>query len=59
MNMVQLKTAIAFSLQKSMTETASVNASTMLQDFAKTQENIRAAQQASHPSLGKVVDVRV
>lgn len=55
MNMVQLKQAISISLTKQVQSTAQALASTMLEDFAKTQQ----AAQAPHPSLGKVLDVRV
>ncbi|WP_134683515.1 putative motility protein [Brevibacillus migulae] len=57
MSAIQLKTAINVSLQKSMTDTATANAATMLQDFAKTQDNIRQAQ-AVHPNLGKQIDIK-
>lgn len=57
MNAVQLKQAITVSLTKQVQETAQAQAATMLEDFAKTQQNIQAAQ-AGHPVLGKVLDVR-
>ncbi|CAJ1001128.1 Motility protein [Brevibacillus aydinogluensis] len=59
MNMVQLKQAIAISLTKQVQSTAQALASTMLEDFAKTQQTIQQAAQAPHPSLGRVLDVRV
>jgi cell fate (sporulation/competence/biofilm development) regulator YlbF (YheA/YmcA/DUF963 family) len=58
-NMVQLQQAINISLTKQVQSTAQALASTMLEDFAKTQQTIQQAAQASHPTLGKVLDVRV
>ncbi|WP_016742348.1 MULTISPECIES: putative motility protein [Bacillales] len=57
MNAVQLKQAVAISLTKQVQETSQAQASIMLEGFAKTQQNIQAAQ-ASHPSLGKVLDIK-
>ncbi|MBO8164306.1 MAG: putative motility protein [Brevibacillus sp.] len=59
MNMVQLKQAINISLMKQVQDTAAAQASTMLADFAKTQQNIQQAASAPHPTLGKHLDVRV
>lgn len=57
MNAVQLKQAVTISLTKQVQETAQAQASIMLEGFAKTQQNIQAAQ-ASHPLLGKVLDIK-
>ncbi|TKI58596.1 putative motility protein [Brevibacillus antibioticus] len=57
MNAVQLKQAITISLTKQVQETAQAQASIMLEGLAKVQNNIQAAQ-ASHPSLGKTIDIR-
>lgn len=58
MNAIQLQQAVSISLTKQVQETAQAQAATLLEGFAQTQQNIQAAQ-ASHPSLGKVLDVRV
>jgi Putative motility protein len=57
MNAIQLQQAVNFSLTKQVQETAQVQASMMLEGFAKTQQNIQAAQ-ASHPVLGKSLDIK-
>ncbi|NRS49378.1 MULTISPECIES: putative motility protein [Brevibacillus] len=57
MNAVQLKQAVTISLTKQVQETSQAQASIMLEGFAKTQQNIQAAQ-ASHPTLGKVLDIK-
>jgi Putative motility protein len=56
-NAVQLKQAVTISLTKQVQETAQAQAAIMLEGFAKTQQNVQAAQ-ASHPSLGKTIDIR-
>jgi hypothetical protein len=58
-NAVQLKQAINISLTKQVQSTAQALAATMLEEFAKTQQNIQQAAQAVHPTLGKVIDVQV
>ncbi|RAT98700.1 putative motility protein [Brevibacillus sp. Leaf182] len=58
MSPIQLQQAVNISLTKQVQETAQAQAATMLEGFAKTQQNIQAAQ-AAHPSLGKVLDVKV
>ncbi|MFG0216177.1 putative motility protein [Brevibacillus porteri] len=57
MNAVQLKQAVTISLTKQVQETAQAQASIMLEGFAKTQQNVQAAQ-AIHPTLGKVLDIK-
>ncbi|WP_312109737.1 putative motility protein [Brevibacillus reuszeri] len=57
MNAIQLQQAVTISLTKQVQETAQAQAATMLEDFAKTQQNIQAAQ-AGHPTLGKTIDIR-
>ncbi|WP_409176026.1 hypothetical protein [Brevibacillus fortis] len=57
MNAVQLKQAVTISLTKQVQETAQAQASIMLEGFAKTQQNVQAAQ-ASHPTSGKVLDIK-
>lgn len=59
MNMVELKTAINFSLMKQVQNVAQVQAATMLEDLAKTQANVQQAAEASHPVLGQVLDIQV
>ncbi|WNC14453.1 putative motility protein [Brevibacillus brevis] len=56
MNINQLHQAINLSLQKQVQDAAATQAAVMLQDFAQTQSNIRAAE-APHPTLGKTIDI--
>lgn len=58
MNAIQLQQAVNISLTKQVQETVQAQAATLLEGFAQTQQSIQAAQ-AVHPSLGKVLDVRV
>ncbi|NTU21795.1 YjfB family protein [Brevibacillus sp. HB1.2] len=58
MSPIQLQQAVNISLTKQVQESAQAQAATMLEGFAKTQQNIQAAQ-APHPSLGNVLDVKV
>jgi len=58
MNAIQLQQAVNISLTKQVQETAQAQAAMLLEGFAQTQQSVQAAQ-AVHPSLGKVVDVKV
>lgn len=55
MNAIQLQQAVNLSVTKQVQVTLQTQAATLLEGFAQTQQSI----QASHPSLGKVLDVKV
>lgn len=58
MNAIQLQQSVNISLTKQVQETVQAQAAMLLEGFAQTQQNVQAVQ-AQHPSLGKVVDVKV
>lgn len=58
MNAIQLQQAVSISLTKQVQETVQAQASMLLEGFAETQKNMQVAQ-ASHPILGKAIDIRV
>ncbi|WP_432775367.1 putative motility protein [Brevibacillus gelatini] len=58
MNAIQLQQAVSISLTKQVQETVQAQASMLLEGFAETQKKMQVAQ-ASHPILGKAIDVRV
>ncbi|MED4754671.1 hypothetical protein [Brevibacillus choshinensis] len=59
MNAVQLKQAITVSLTKQVQNTAMAQAQTMLDDFAKTQQNLQQITLAPHPTSGTRIDVSI
>ncbi|RNB53836.1 putative motility protein [Brevibacillus gelatini] len=58
MNAIQLQQAVNISVTKQVQETAQAQASILLEGLAETQKNMQVAQ-ASHPTLGKTIDIRV
>ncbi|UFJ40042.1 hypothetical protein LOK74_18690 [Brevibacillus humidisoli] len=58
MNALQLKQAVNISVLDNVQNTIASQASIMLADFAKTQQNIQQAASAPHPTAGHHVDVR-
>jgi hypothetical protein len=57
-NAIQLQQAVSISVTKQVQETMQAQASIMLEGLAQTQNNVQVAQ-ASHPTLGKAIDIRV
>lgn len=56
----QLQHTVSLSMLKMVQATQIAGATVMMQDFAKTQENIQQTTQAApHPSAGKVIDISV
>lgn len=56
MNAVQLQQAVNVSVLKQVQDTAQAQASILLEGLANTTQNVQA--QASHPTLGKVLDIK-
>lgn len=55
LQMMQLRHTVALSVLNMVQNTQAAQAAVMIEDMAKTQANL---QQAPHPTLGKLVDVR-
>ncbi|MDF2683552.1 putative motility protein [Brevibacillus choshinensis] len=56
MNAVQLQQAVNVSVMKQVQDTAQAQASILLESLGNTTQSVQA--QASHPSLGKTIDIR-
>lgn len=56
MNAVQLQQAVNVSVMKQVQDTAQAQASILLESLGNTTQSVQA--QASHPSLGKSIDIR-
>lgn len=56
MNAVQLQQAVTISVMKQVQDTAQAQASVLLESLGNTSQN--AQTQASHPTLGKTIDIR-
>ncbi|RNB71717.1 polyribonucleotide nucleotidyltransferase [Brevibacillus panacihumi] len=56
----QLQHTVNLSMLKMIQNTQAAAATTMIQDFTQAQQSIQQATQAApHPSLGKVIDMKV
>ncbi|MGV3136451.1 YjfB family protein [Brevibacillus agri] len=56
MNAIQLQQAVNVSVMKQVLDTGKAQASILLDSLRNTDQNIR--EQASHPVLGRTIDIR-
>lgn len=57
MNAVQLQQAVTISVTKQVQEVAQAQAAILLEGLASATQNVQAVQ-ASHPTLGRAIDIR-